>query len=112
MIGEIADLHTNAENPKLEETNQRLERELQQLTAENNQLRTNSNSTQQKFQSDLQDQKQELGRLQKTHELELNRLNGELRRTQKEVEVKDAALQSLKLAKPVSFSLGLIIVSV
>lgn len=103
MIGEVAELQQNAEEPNLfEEANKRLENQLQQLTAENNQLKSTSHSAQQKFQSDLQDQKQEVGRLQKSHEQELNRLSNELRKIQKEVEVKDAALQSLKLARPVS----------
>lgn len=102
MIREVAELQTKAESSDLPETNKRLESQVQQLRTENGQLKSQYESKSQKLQDDLSEQKQEIGRIQKSHEHELNRLSGELRKFQKELEVKDAAFQSLKLAKSVS----------
>jgi predicted RNase H-like nuclease (RuvC/YqgF family) len=102
LIREVTELQAKAESTDLTDANQRLETQVQQLKTENGQQKTQFESKNQKLQDDLNDQKQEIGRLQKSHEHELTRLNGELRKFQKELEVKDAAFQSLKLAKPVS----------
>ena len=70
----------------------------------------NGNNTAEKSlqnaENELSTLKDELQRIRATHDLEKNRLNQEIVDYQKELQIKSAALQSLRLAKQVRKGMG------
>lgn len=74
-----------------------LQLENAQINAERTQLETDLGNVKRQ----LDDLKEQLSRTTKTHEIEKARLAEEVAEVRREVEVKNAALQSLRLAKNV-----------
>lgn len=70
----------------------------------------NGNNTAEKSlqnaENELSTLKDELQRIRATHDIEKNRLNQEIVDYQKELQIKSAALQSLRLAKQVRKGMG------
>lgn len=97
MIGDIATLRSN------DETNA-LKQEITELTLENEELKKDFGRKEASFQSlknDFETIKSEFERKERTFNLEKNRLQDEIHDCQKEIQLKSAAFQSLKLSKHV-----------
>lgn len=79
---------------------------MQILESEAHQLKVGHVSAEKSLKTAMEDLsrlRDELQRVRATHDLEKNRLQQEIADIQKEVQIKSAALQSLRLAKQVNF---------
>ncbi|KAI1719694.1 laminin subunit alpha-2 [Ditylenchus destructor] len=86
-----------------ESTSSALKLQIQELNAENDELKKDFAKKEMAFRNvsdDLAKVKGEMERKERAHALEISRLSEELQDCQREIEVKEAALQSLNLAKP------------
>ncbi|KAI1720454.1 laminin subunit alpha-2 [Ditylenchus destructor] len=86
-----------------ESTSSALKLQIQELNAENDELKKDFAKKEMSFRNvsdDLAKVKGEIERKERAHALEISRLSEELQDCQREIEVKEAALQSLNLAKP------------
>ncbi|KAI6198376.1 Major antigen [Aphelenchoides fujianensis] len=96
----IGDLAAKAESPDLSQVNAQLEAQLQRLSAENAQLRGDSEVTKQKLRSEVDQKQADIERLGQNPPVGGESNEQQLRDYQNEMNVKNAALESLKLAKP------------
>lgn len=107
LIGEIATLRSNDEANVLQH-------QIAELGAENEELKKDFGRKEASFQSlteEFASLRNEFERKERTHQLEKTRFQDEIHDCQKEIELKSAALQSLKLAKQVCFYYVFLLIS-